>query len=75
MKEVIFHNSGRKVQRLYEANSQVENVMFFYNGNSPTPEDEQDGFRTSRALANAMNKNKIDFNPLLKYFISIVTQI
>ncbi len=56
--KVVFHNSGRKVQRLYQANNQVENVLFFYNGNSPTQENEQDGYRTSRALANAMNKNK-----------------
>ena len=55
---VVFNNSGRKLQRLYEANAQVENVIFFYNGNSPTPENEKDGYRTSRALVNAMNKNK-----------------
>ena len=56
--KVITHNSGRKVMRLYAAIKESENAMFFYNGNEPSKEDPQDGYRTSRALAHARNKEK-----------------
>ena len=55
---VIYHGSGRKVMRLYEAIKAAENAIFFYNGNEPTESDPQDGYRTSRALANARNRKK-----------------
>ena len=55
---VIYHGTGRKVMRLYAAIKAAENAIFFYNGNEPTQNDPQDGYRTSRALANARNSEK-----------------
>lgn len=56
--KVTYHSSGRKVMRLYAAIKEAENSIFFYNGNEPTKEDPKDGYRTSRALANARKENK-----------------
>lgn len=52
------HDKGRKLMRLYDAIAASENTFFFYNGNTPTDDNPQDGYRTSKAYTNAINNNK-----------------
>lgn len=55
---IILHESGRKAMRLYAAIKEAPTSIFFYNGNSPTDANPKDGYRTSKALTNALNEKK-----------------